>query len=546
MPVSLTDQLESRIARDSSCVVRPSPSPGQKPRWTSEDVFSYGGLAALILYATIRNVCYALVRPLWYDEICTVIVAQQNSVSRMWQAVKLGLDSHPLTFYLAERFTSSVIPNENLGYRAFPLLGFAITILCLFIVINTRRSGLVALVCAVIPTLTILSEVFCAEARGYSMVIACASFAIVCYQRAGSRLWTILLGVSFVAAESFHHFAVFAFFPFLLAESAHFLEHRQFRKGVWLALFSGYLPLAFYWPILSSVRKYYGEHMWWPKPTLEAALNSYSWYFLREDEPWGRYIAAVAALAVLITIFVTLRQRRKGISSFVPLPELVLTLGFVGLPFVGFAVAKLTHNGTIAKYYMASLLGFSLALGFSLPKLRRWNAILPAAAGILLLSAIVHRDWGFWSTYDPRFVPPTRYVEDLVDAGEPSDLPILVSYSLDFMQLQHYADKNWKKRFVMVIDPGQEVVYTGSDSAAKNMAVIRQFTDFPIYDFQNFTTQHPSFLVYSSLGGRDGDWWTSRLKHDGFKLRNFSVRPPEMRDFFHRVVLATSAEPKSP
>jgi hypothetical protein len=37
----------------------------------------------------------------------------------------------------------------------------------------------------------------------------------------------------------------------------------------------------------------------------------------------------------------------------------------------------------------------------------------------------------------------------------------------------------------------------------------------------------------------EGDWWPGRLKKDGFKLQNVSVRPREMDDYYHRVVLVT-------
>jgi hypothetical protein len=117
---------------------------------------------------------------------------------------------------------------------------------------------------------------------------------------------------------------------------------------------------------------------------------------------------------------------------------------------------------------------------------------------------------------------------------------VVVSDSHDFMQLQFYAIPEWRRRFVILMDPEQEIVYTGSDSGDKNFDILRHYTDLPIYDFHPFLAEHPTFLVYSGGGGLDRDWWPSRLKHDGFKMKNVAV--PTMvgrHDYFHRIILVT-------
>jgi hypothetical protein len=44
------------------------------------DRFALVGLSILILYATVRNICQALVRPFWYDEVSTLLTAQQKNL----------------------------------------------------------------------------------------------------------------------------------------------------------------------------------------------------------------------------------------------------------------------------------------------------------------------------------------------------------------------------------------------------------------------------------------------------------------------------------
>jgi hypothetical protein len=145
----------------------------------------------------------------------------------------------------------------------------------------------------------------------------------------------------------------------------------------------------------------------------------------------------------------------------------------------------------------------------------------------------------YWSTYKGEFVSPAVFVEKFVTAGGHPDLPVLVSDPHDFLVLQHYCDKSWQKRFVSVIDPEQSLVYMGNDTADKQLGLLRQYTSLPVYDFQPFLAQHPQFLVYSSWGGLERDWWPRRLKNDGFKMKNVSVQPLEKHDYLHRVVLVT-------
>jgi len=497
-------------------------------------------LAALVIYSTARNICHALIRPLWYDEICTLLLARQEHLSTLWQGVVHGADCQPLVFYLLERAAAAFIRNENLAYRDASILGFAVTLVCLFVAVRTHKGAAIALVCAAIPLASILFDMLAVEARGYSLLVACIAFAVVCYQRAPARRWVILLGLSLVLAESFHYFAVFAFLPFFLAEAARYGMTRELRRGVWIALLSGFVPLACFWPVLSAFQKYYGPYIW-SKPTLEAALGSYSWYFLMPEENPGAYLAAIAGAAVLFTMAAALRKTSRGErSAGAPVHELTLVLGLLSLPLVGFAAAIIAHSGMIAKYMVPSLLGFPLALGFALPRLPRWGFLLPAVSAALLLFVLVPQERQFWSDYDGQLISPAPFVEDFVAAGGHAELPVVVSDAHDFLQLQHYCDPGWRKRFVSVLDPEQAVVITGNDSADKQLALLRQYTSLPIYDFQPFLAEHPQFLVYSGGGGLEGDWWPGRLKKDGFKLQVVSVLPKELNDnYWHRVLLVT-------
>lgn len=510
-------------------------------RGSLTEIAATAGFVMLVCYAMMRSISQALVKPFWYDEICTVLMVKQENLTTLWSAVKEGADGQPLPFYLLERVAAATIPTENLAFRGVSIVAFVIILSCIYIAVKTRKGAVIGLICATIPLVTILFEMLSVEARPYSLLAACIAFALICYQRVPVRRWVILLGLSLELAEFFHYLAVFALLPFFAAETVYFAKNKEFRGQVWIALSSAFVPLALFWPIISKTQKLFGAHFW-AKPTFSAAIGSYSWYFLLSETSWGMYLVALAALAVLFTTLATLRRTSRlgdGNIADSPIHELVLVLGLLSLPFVGFAVAAVTHGGMTAKYLVPSLLGFPLALGFSFPTLRRWNFILPAAAAVLLLSALIHQERQFWATYSRKFVSPAKFVEDLVQNGGHEDLPVVISDTHDFMALQHYASESWRKRFIILLDADQAVKYTGSDTGDRQLAILRQYADLPAYDFQKFLGEHPMFLLYSSNGGLDRDWWPGRLKKDGFKLQNVSVRPVESHDYLHRVVLVS-------
>ena len=410
---ALTEEKSAgRPVRDRGLSPAPVVPPPLAPRSPLAEKLALFALAALVIYATARNICHALVKPLWYDEICTLLVAQQKHLSVLWQAVAHGADGQPLAFYLLERAVAAFIRNENLAYRGVSILGFAVTLVCLFVAVRTRKGSAIALVCAAIPLATILFDMLAVEARSYSLLVACIAFAFVCYQRVPAHRWVILLGLSLVLAQSFHYFAVFAFLPFFLAEATHYGLTRELRRGVWIALLSGFVPLALFWPALSAVQKNMGPHFW-AKPTLELALGSYSWFFLTPQGEPGLYLAAIGGVAVLFTMLAAVRKSSRGEHpAGAPVHELALVLGLLSLPLLGFAVAALAHGAMTAKYMVPSILGFALALGFTLPTLRRWGFLLPAVTAALLLFMIVPQERQFWSDYNGEFVSPAGFVQD--------------------------------------------------------------------------------------------------------------------------------------
>src|SRR5260370_4566883 len=243
----------------------------------------------------------------------------------------------------------AAVANEQVSYRLLSILGFSCTVACLFLLIRKRSGNVNALFCAAIPLATLLYDPYAVEGRPYTLVVACLSIALLCYDRAPETGWMLLMGLSLAVAEALHYYAVLAVAPFILAETALTLRIRRPRWAVWLALSGGVIPVAAFWPLLSRQRAYYGEYFW-AQPSFLGAESSYGWFF-RTSLVWGVGLAATAALAVLLSMLAAERAATRGeYREGALFPQPVLPFGFLAFPFLRFLAATMAQRSMPQRY----------------------------------------------------------------------------------------------------------------------------------------------------------------------------------------------------
>lgn len=480
-------------------------------------------LGLLIAYAIGRSLCEAFIRPLWFDEICTWIMVREHPLSVLWSALRDGVDGQPPLFYLLERPVTAAIANDQIGFRLLSILGFSSTVACLFFLIRRRSGSRTALLCAAIPLVTLSYDWYAVNSRPYTLILACLSLALLCYDRAPEVRWVFLMGLSLAMAEALHYYAVLALPPFLLGEMALSLRIRRLRWSVWLAFAGALIPLVAFWPLLSAAKASYGAHFW-AQPSFAQALGSYGWLF-RTTQALGLVAAGAAVLALLPALIVSNRASHGEFREDSLLHLRVAALGFVALPFLCFFAAKIAHGGMTERYMMPAILGFPLAAGFTLPRRGRGSFPILAGFALCLCALLVRQEVQFWSSYSPVFVSPAQPVEALVTSLHRPDLPVVVSDPISFLKLIHYSSPGLPGRFVTVLDPPEAVQYSGSDTTEKDLAVMRNYVPLPIYDFAPFAAQHPEFLLYAGSEDQELDWWPRRLRRDGYTLQPLVILP---------------------
>ena len=99
------------------------------------------GLVLLIAYIALSGVVRAASKPLWFDELITVGLAQQPTLGNLRSALEHAADSHPPPFYVLERFAGRLPLNEHIAYRLPSILAFCCVFLCTFLFIRRARGG---------------------------------------------------------------------------------------------------------------------------------------------------------------------------------------------------------------------------------------------------------------------------------------------------------------------------------------------------------------------------------------------------------------------
>src|SRR5262245_6832547 len=218
-------------------------------------------LAVILLLTVICSTLHALARPLWNDEIITVIVAGQPTARGIWDSLVDAADTNPPGFYFAARFAHWFIADDHLAHRLPSIVGLIVTMIAVYLFLSRRMTRVSALVGSAFLLVTPLGE-YATEARPYALMIGCLSVAMLCWQRADDAKWyAVPLAAALAASVSLHYYAVFAWPAFVIAEGAALLR-RRLRLHVWLAIFMGVAPLIAFAPLLRILRDFYGHNYW--------------------------------------------------------------------------------------------------------------------------------------------------------------------------------------------------------------------------------------------------------------------------------------------
>jgi hypothetical protein len=491
--------------------------PASKP---SQEGLARALFISLVAVAIVEALFHAVTKALWFDEILTVLVSSQWHLTGMWDLLKHGVDGHPLGIYVVEHLIAKLGGNDRITYRLAPIAAFVCVMVCMHVFIRRRAGRFVALVAVPALLLTNLYDPFAFEARPYGLMVACIAFAFLCYERANSWKWAALFALSLAAASSLHFYAAISFFPFALAEIVIVATVRRFRPQVWLAFLAGMLPYLAFWPILNAQRVFYGAHFWATPTFWRFAISMAE--LLRSG--MGFSVAVFAAAIISLGYFAYSGKIGAGPSGAFgtgfSLPDIALALGFLAIPVVTFAAAKIGHGGYTSRYAITATLGIVLALSIILSRLERPVVM---CVGLFLLCMFVFQEAGAWS-----FAFAARGVKDPIQSplqmAEKLNIPLVVSDELEFLPIWYGADNEFRMHLVFLADAQEQYSVWGTDSATIQMQKLKDYFPVRVQSFSEFAQNNSRFLLLSNGGGRD--YRPRWLVNQGYSVQVIDIDPP--------------------
>lgn len=484
-------------------------------------------VAVILVGVGFISLLSAYEKPLWFDEILTVIMCRLPSVSKLWQALGNAADTNPPLFYLVAGWAHRLVPGDHVAYRLPSIVGLLVTIFCTYLFLTRRTDRLSAIVGATFLICTPLVA-YAIEARPYELMIGFVSVAILAWQRADdSRLYYLLLGIALAIALSLHYYAILVWPAFVLAEATVWLHGRRFRVGTWIALVLSTAPLFVFARLLLHLRQYYGRNFWSQASFDQIFSAPTQLYNFLDYWVWCLTITAIVVL-LLWSLgksikFYSSEQQEAG-ERQLPIEECALIAVLLLLPVFAVLAAKVSGAGMTFRYMLSTVLGASLAVG--LLASRASGAVRAILLVLILgnygLSSLPIMKKALTGSLLVRRSVAAREGNAILAAYQKFGLPIVIAPSIKYLPMVYYMPVDQSAGLYALADPHAAAAYFNSDSMDLALLALRPYFPIQVEDYRSFASRNREFILVSLHAARS-DWWPIRLSHDGDTLSLLSA-----------------------
>lgn len=476
-----------------------APAPELRPRlfWAVQAAITLSYVAFCLL-ASRR-------KPLWCDEIFTMLVDRLGGTADVWRHVRAGMDNHPPLGYVLGNLSVRLFGFSELTLRLPSIVAFWVAMIATYR-FTARRGGELAGLAAMVLLLSSAALPFAVEARGYALVVCFASLALLAWQSAGEadrRAWSLLgLTASLAAAMWTHYYAVLLFVPLGTGELVKTWQRRKIDWPLALSLGAGALTFVpLYLLFVRGPAAGFVAHFWAAVGTPFQILDAFRLLFQTMSLP----LIGLGVIGLLAG-----RDRRSGSGSGsvadeprVPTHEVAAALAFLLLPVLMWVMARLVTNAFVFRYVLFAVVGGSAATSLGISRLGAgdpiWRRRLVAALLAWLPVALVMQ----YRSLETH--APVRSLIQLAQSTANSlDADIVFDSNFDYLQYVHYAGEGAGSRMFHLMDAEAQLRYNDDDTMAQVFAKLQQFVDLHVETREAFLSTHRRFVVISSVRFTDG------------------------------------------
>jgi hypothetical protein len=437
-------------------------------------------LAFSVVYFVAMKVQSHL-KPLWYDEMFTYSLAALP-VGRMWEAMKAGIEVHPPLSFVLAHVAQKILGPTELATRLPFIAAFLGLLLSVFFIVRRELNAAWGFAAALLLLLT-RSEYYATEARSYAIVMFCAAFALLCWQRmiAGQHQWWCLAGIlcSTAAGTSAHYFGLLIPFPLALGELYRTWRRRRIDVRFWIAIFAGMSIVFLYLPLIRTTHRYVAHNLNPYRPSLTLQL----------------YLHPMGTLVVLGSVILAALWLQFGFTG----SALDRSVGSMGVAVFGLWLIPLFQvilgrfsNSMNPRYTESVVIGGVLLFAFGADRL--FGNRQAAGFACFVLIAVAVFTTGVWQYRRARSTP---HNPPIVDARGLPDLPIVIDQALLYTPMLHY-NPELRNRLYFVTSPEDSLRTMDSDTLDLNMLAERGWLPVNVAERDQFFHKGSHFLLLSS------------------------------------------------
>ena len=476
-------------------------------------------LVAAWLAATVSA---ARLKPFWYDELFTILLARLPSTRAVWAALGDGIDlSAPLNT-LVTHGVYAVVGAGHVSARLPPLAGTVLMLAVLFAFVRRRAGAAMGAAAVVLVSFTAAYR-YSYEARGYGLMLGFFMLALFCWAEAASGrrrvLYVPLMAVAVAGSYWSHYFGVFALVPIGVGELVRAARRRRPDAAVWLAAIASLLAIV---PLLGFLHAAEAESArFWSRAAFSNVGVTYG-FVLHELFNRRLLLAALAAVAVYALDLMTRAQVMRPQVQYRGLPahEYAAIGTCLLLPVIEIAAAVATSGVFVPRYALPLVIGAALAISLGMSLLVGGTRPAAAVFALVLVTGFGTDVYASLRLSSMAFVSPIDQRPVLTSAlHEPK--PVVVTGGLMFLQLWYYTEPTARVRLVYLSDPREAYKYTGADTIDRGLIALARRAPINVEAYDRFTSKYPEFHVYTAGAG----WLLTRLTDDKVPVDEVAREP---------------------
>lgn len=443
-------------------------------------------------------------RPLWYDELFTYYVSSLGDSYSVVNALLHKADYYPPLDHLIRHASLYVFGQSNLAFRLPSIIFFLIALLCLYQFVKTRTSMIPALLAFCFPILALTLR-YSHEGRAYSLLFASACLSMLFWQKATinprKKSNLILLSTSLALGPFCHFYGVLNYVPIVVGEVVRSIKKRQLCPNILIAIVLSLFSLIILYPFVIPPEGYMNAFCF--KPSFINAMTYYIRLFQNLIYP------LLASLILGSCLLLYDRQVEKKIQQIerIPAHEVAAAITFCFLPFFLYFTAKLFTGAQTLKYALATITGFSILAGFICQYIYERSKFWSATILLCFIISVLF-------TLSVDLVRPYRKFRlpldvQMISFIQKSSSPIIISNSLQYLEIYHYLPDNIKSKAQYLIDRELARRYLSSDTNEIDLTNLNAIVPLNLCPYKVFIHNTKVFLVLGDQG-----WLMKKITDD--------------------------------